>query len=159
RSSDLNRPLIVFMHGGGFSGGTRNNESIVKFAQEAARKGYVAVSISYRLTRKGKRYNCDFSASGKIETFKEAAEDFLDAVKFLVDHKDEYQIDSESIIAGGSSAGAEAVLSAVYSPYHIFDDFTKYNDIQFSGVFSLAGVMVDARYITEDNAGPGIFFH
>src|SRR5690606_15036729 len=58
------RPLIIFMHGGGFGGGTRTNEAEVKFAEAAARKGYVAVQISYRLTRKGQSFGCDYEAKG-----------------------------------------------------------------------------------------------
>ena len=153
------KPLIVFMHGGGFSAGTRMNESEVKFAQIAANKGYVAVSISYRLTRKGQSFGCDYEASGKIETFRKAAEDFLDAVQFLVEHKEEYNIDPDQMIVGGSSAGAEAVLNAVYNPNLIFKDFSKYQDIKFAGVFSLAGALLDTRYITKENAVPGVFFH
>lgn len=46
------RPVLLWMHGGGFSGGTRDNPAEVKLAQFAAKKGYVGISISYRLTRK-----------------------------------------------------------------------------------------------------------
>ncbi|PRX43762.1 alpha/beta hydrolase [Salegentibacter salegens] len=153
------RPVIIFMHGGGFAGGTRTNSAEVKFAETAAKKGYVAVQISYRLTRKGQSFGCDYKASGKMETFRLAAEDFMDAVHFMVKNKEEYQIDLDKIIVGGSSAGAEAVLNAVYNENLMFDDFSKYENINFAGVFSLAGAIVDARYITEENAVPGVFFH
>ncbi|MCY2686077.1 alpha/beta hydrolase [Salinimicrobium sp. TH3] len=153
------RPLIVFMHGGGFAGGTRTNEAEVKFAQAAARKGYVAVQISYRLTRKGQSFGCDYEASGKIATFKKAAEDFMDAVQFMINNKEKYRIDPEQVIVGGSSAGAEAVLNAVYNARLMFGNTTKYNSIDIDGVFSLAGAIVDARYITTENAVPGVFFH
>ena len=147
------------MHGGGFAGGTRTNPAEVKFAENAAKKGYVAVQISYRLTRKGQSFGCDYKASGKMETFKLAAEDFMDAANFMVKNKDEYGIDTSKIIVGGSSAGAEAVLNAVYNDRLMFHDPAKYKSIDFAGVFSLAGAIVDARYITEENAVPGIFFH
>ncbi|MCM4159866.1 alpha/beta hydrolase [Antarcticibacterium flavum] len=153
------RPLIVFMHGGGFSGGTRTNEAEVKFAQAAARKGYVAVQISYRLTRKGQSFGCDYEAEGKMNTFKLAAEDFMEAVHFMLKNKTEYRIDPTKIIVGGSSAGAEAVLNAVYNERLMFDDLSRYENIEFAGVFSLAGAIVDARYIMEENAVPGVFFH
>ncbi len=153
------RPLIVFMHGGGFAGGNRNNEAESRFAKNAAKKGYVAVQISYRLTRKGKSFSCDFKSSGKMETFKLAAEDFMDAVNFMVKNQEQYKIDPEKIIVGGSSAGAEAVLNAVYNERIMFNDFSKYEKINFAGVFSLAGAIIDARYITKENAVPGIFFH
>lgn len=153
------RPLIIFMHGGGFAGGTRKNEAEIKFAQAAARKGYVAVQISYRLTRKDRSFGCDYEASGKIETFQKAAEDFMDAVQFMLQSKAQYRIDPDKLIVGGSSAGAEAVLNAVYNPQLMFSEPDKYQDIDIDGVFSLAGAIVDARYITAENAVPGVFFH
>ncbi|NJY61729.1 alpha/beta hydrolase [Salinimicrobium sp. CDJ15-81-2] len=153
------RPLIVFMHGGGFAGGTRTNEAEVKFAQAASKKGYVAVQISYRLTRKGQSFGCDYEASGKMETFKKAAEDFMDAVQFMLNNAEEYQISSDKVIVGGSSAGAEAVLNAVYNAPLMFEDPDKYAAIDVDGVFSLAGAIVDVRYITKENAVPGVFFH
>lgn len=153
------RPVIIFMHGGGFAGGTRTNPAEVNFAENAAKKGYVAVQISYRLTRKGQSFGCDYEASGKMETFKMAAEDFMDAVNFMVKNKEEYNINPAKIIVGGSSAGAEAVLNAVYNEKLMFQDFSKYQNFDFAGVFSLAGAIVDARYITEENAVTGVFFH
>lgn len=153
------RPLIIFMHGGGFSGGARTSEGEVNFAKAAAKKGYVAVQISYRLTRKGESFGCDFSAEGKIETFQKAAEDFMDAVHFMLKNKNKYRIDTSKVIAGGSSAGAEAILNAVYNERLMFPDLSNYEGLEFAGIFSLAGAIVDARYITEENAVPGVFFH
>ena len=153
------RPLIIFMHGGGFSGGIRTNEAEVKFAEAAARKGYVAVQISYRLTRKGQSFGCDYEAEGKMTTFRLAAEDFMDAVHFMLKNSAAYKIDRSKIIVGGSSAGAEAVLNAVYNKRLMFEDLSKFENVEFAGVFSLAGAIVDARYITQENAVPGVFFH
>ncbi|MGY5846583.1 alpha/beta hydrolase [Salegentibacter sp. HM20] len=153
------RPLIIFMHGGGFAGGTRTNEAEVKFAESAAKRGYVAVQISYRLTRKGQSFGCDFEAEGKMQTFRLAAEDFMDALNFMISEKEKFGIDPEKIIVGGSSAGAEAVLNAVYNERLMFKDLVGYENFSFAGVFSLAGAIVDARYITEENAIPGVFFH
>ncbi len=153
------RPLIIFMHGGGFAGGTRTNPAEVKFAETAAKKGYVAVQISHRLTRKGQSFGCGYETSEKMDTFKMAAEDFMDAVNFMVKNQEEYNINPSKIIVGGSSAGAEGVLNAVYNERLMFEDFSKYEHFDFAGVFSLAGAIVDAKYITEENAIPGVFFH
>jgi acetyl esterase/lipase len=153
------RPLIVFMYGGGFSGGSPKHPDLARFSETATAKGYVVVQIAYRLTRKGQTFGCDFEASGKIETFKNAAEDFMDAVSYLVDKKSELRIDPENIIVGGSSAGAEAVLSAVYNPGLMFEDQQAYKNLEFAAVISLAGAIPDARHIGKKNAVPGIFFH
>ncbi len=155
---DEKTPLIVFMHGGGFSGGSPKNPHEVKFARIAASQGYTVGLISYRLKRKETGFGCDFEASGKIETFQMAAEDFMDAVTYMHNNAEKFQIDKDKIIVGGSSAGAEAVLNAVYNPDLMFDN-SEYSDIKFSAVFSLAGAIVDARYIGEEQAVPGIFFH
>ncbi|WP_424493345.1 alpha/beta hydrolase [Salinimicrobium sp. GXAS 041] len=153
------RPLIVFMHGGGFSGGSPRSEGEVKFAEAAAKKGYVVAQISYRLTRKGANFGCDFNAAGKVETFRKAGEDFLDAVAFLIENKSRFKIDPEKLIVGGSSAGAEAVLNAVYNRPLLLKNARKYDHLNFNGVFSLAGALLDARYINKENAVPAVFFH
>ena len=152
-------PLIVFMHGGGFSGGSPKNPQEVEFAKIAASKGYSVGLISYRLKRKETGFGCDFEASGKIETFKMAAEDFMDAVSHLKKNAGKFNIDPEKIIVGGSSAGAEAVLNAIYNPDLMFEDSEDFSDIKISAVFSLAGAIVDTRYLGEEQAVPGIFFH
>ena len=153
------RPLIVFMHGGGFAGGSPKNPAEVKFAQMAARKGYVAVQISYRLTRKGKSFGCDYEAEGKIKTFHDAAEDFLDATEYMVSHQKEFRIDTSKVIVGGSSAGAEAVLQAVYNRNLLFENPERYSNLKIIGVLSLAGAILDARYINGQNNIPALFFH
>lgn len=158
-NSEKKRPLIVFMHGGGFAGGSPKNPQEIRFARTAAAKGYNVALISYRLTRKDQSFGCDFEAAGKIKTFQLAAEDYMDAVKYLKDHATKFSIDENTIIAGGSSAGAEAVLNAIYNPQLMFGPENPYKDIHFSAVISLAGAIVDARYLTEEQAIPGLFFH
>jgi acetyl esterase/lipase len=154
-------PVLLWMHGGGFSGGARYNEGEVKLMEYMANKGYIGISISYRLLRKGTKtgFGCDCPKEDKLETFKQAAIDYLDAAKFVFDNKEELSIDPTKVIAGGSSAGAEGVLNALYMKSFFIDDLEIYKDVDFAGVFSLAGAMVNAEYITEDNMLPTILFH
>src|SRR5690606_12179976 len=90
---------------------------------------------------------------------RDAAKDFMDAVHFMLKNRAVYKIDPSKVIVGGSSAGAEAVLNAVYNERLMFEDMSMYKEVNFVGVFSLAGAVVDARYITEETAVPGVFFH
>ncbi|MCX2678458.1 alpha/beta hydrolase [Galbibacter sp. EGI 63066] len=160
-AKDQKLPVLLWIHGGGFSGGSRDNKNEVELCKYVTGKGYIGVSISYRLLRKGTTtaFGCDCTKEEKLETFKQATIDYMDAAEYLVKYADELQIDTTKIIAGGSSAGAETVLSAVFMKEYYIDEANKYSDINFAGIFSLAGAMINADYITKENAVPGVFFH
>ena len=155
------RPDLIWVHGGGFSGGQRDNKMEVNLMEAAAKQGYVGVSISYRLLRKGEAtgFSCDCPRSEKIKVFKESAYDTWDAIHYIYSEKEKFQVDPNKIIVGGSSAGAEAILNAVYLKDWLFETESKYDDIHIAGVWSQAGAIVDERYIGAHNAVPGVFFH
>ncbi len=150
------RPIFLYVHGGGFSGGTRNDNGIVDFCTKIAKRGYVAVSISYRLTRKGTKteFGCECTAKEKLATFAAAVDDLHDATAFLINNCEEFGIDPDKIILAGSSAGAETVLNAVY------DRPVRYEDqVTYAGVISMAGAIPDTAKVTADTAIPTLFFH
>lgn len=160
-SVDEPRPVLIWVHGGGFSGGKRDGLQEVKLMETLAEEGYVGVSISYRLLRKGEKtgFSCDCSRADKVTVFKESAYDLWDAIYFIHSKKNELNIDPEKIIVGGSSAGAETVLNAVYMKDWLFEQPSKYDDIQPALVWSQAGAVIDERYINEHNAIPALLFH
>jgi arylsulfatase A-like enzyme/acetyl esterase/lipase len=82
-------PAVVCIHGGGWAKGNRTSHE--KVAQALAARGYVAATISYRL-------------SGEAP-FPAAIHDCKAAVRFLRANAKEYGIDSENIGAIGLSAG------------------------------------------------------
>ncbi len=45
-----NRPVIMWIHGGGFTGGTKTKTDIVEMANDYASRGWVFASIDYRTT-------------------------------------------------------------------------------------------------------------
>lgn len=154
-------PVVLWMHGGGFAGGNRDNPDEVKFMEYLTENGYIGISISYRLLLKGSKTGsgCDCPKTFKLDVFRQAAIDYLDAAKYIIENKTELQIDPNRIIAGGSSAGAEGVLNAVYLKHFLVDDVSPYTNVNFAGVISLAGAVVDADYVSEDNAVPTVMFH
>jgi len=154
-------PVLLWMHGGGFSVGSRDYKDDAQLCQYAAQHGYIGISISYRLLRKGTKtgFGCDCTKEDKLEVFKQAAIDYLDAAAFVVENAQKLQIDTSKIIAGGSSAGAEGTLNAVFMREHFADDVSKYKDVSFAGMFSCAGAIVNAEYITKSNAVPSVFYH
>lgn len=155
---DSNRPLIVVMHGGGFQGGSRQGAAELKFCIDMARRGFAVSSISYRLIRQGKGFDCNTSHEEKMETFKEATVDLLQAVNFLMDKSKELAFNENQIILVGSSAGAETIMNTIYMRgADVFQDI-DYGDAKFAGAISLAGAIVDMSKFDE-NAVPTIFFH
>ncbi|WP_026714901.1 alpha/beta hydrolase [Flavobacterium daejeonense] len=154
-------PVLLWMHGGGFSVGSRDYKDDAELCSYAANNGYIGISISYRLLRKGTEsgFGCDCSKEDKLETFKQVVIDYLDAAAFVVENAEELKIDTNYIIAGGSSAGAEGTLNAVFMREHFADSLEKYKDVKFAGIFSCAGAVVNADYITEVNAVPSVLFH
>ncbi|MCF1190042.1 alpha/beta hydrolase [Mangrovimonas sp. AS39] len=154
-------PTLLWMHGGGFSVGSRDFKDDAELCQYAAQYGYIGISISYRLLRKGIKtgFGCDCTKEDKLEVFKQAAIDYLDAAAFVVSNSNQLHVDTKLLIAGGSSAGAEGTLNAVFMKEHFADDLEKYKQVEFAGIFSCAGAIVNAEYITKENAIPSVFYH
>lgn len=161
RDSQKKRPVLIWIHGGGFAGGQRDSPDEVTLMKSMARTGYVAISISYRLLLKGVStgFGCDCPRETKMMIFKEAAADFMDAAQFVVKNKEKFGINPDRIIIGGSSAGAETVLNAAFMRELLFPNNETYKKLNFAAVISLAGATVDARYLTKENAIPTLMFH
>jgi len=155
------RPVVLFVHGGGFSGGQRGDENHYAFCRDLAARGYIAATMSYRLTMKGKSFHCDQAAENKIQTFQAAVNDIRDATQFLREHAEELVINPDTIILAGSSAGAEAVLHAAYWTVDEFNEGaqTLPNGFSYAGVISFAGAIVDEGMIQTENAIPTQLFH
>lgn len=102
------RPLLLMMHGGGFTIGSRAEKGQVEWCRYFASLGYVAASIDYRMgfspTRRGLR---------KAEA--DALEDAGTALAFLLGRED-LRIDPGRVFVAGTSAGGNLALSLAYMP-------------------------------------------
>lgn len=154
-----NRPLIFYVHGGGFSGGNRNTPGIQTFCKKLARCGYVVSSISYRLLRQGTStaFGCDCPAVDKLNTFNEAVKDLQDATFFMIKNREKMGIDPQRIIISGSSAGAETVLNTAYQPPYCYG--LDSGPVSYAGVISMAGAIPDTSRIFKESAIPSLLFH
>ena len=157
--SELKRPTIIYVHGGGFSNGTRDQSGVPEFCNNMASYGYVVVSISYRLTRKGKPggFGCDCPATDKLNTFYAAVEDLQDATFFMIENREQFAIDPQKIIIAGSSAGAETVLNTAYQPPYCYN--LDSGPVSYAGVISMAGAIPDTSVIYDESAIPSLLFH
>lgn len=157
--AELERATIIYMHGGGFGAGNRDEEGIQEFCTHLAKYGYVVASISYRLTRKGtpEGFGCDCPAVDKLNTFNAAVEDVQDATFFLIENREQFAINPQKIILAGSSAGAEGVLNTAYQPPYCYG--LDSGPVSFAGVISMAGAIPDTTVIYDESAIPSLLFH
>ncbi|MEZ4884007.1 MAG: alpha/beta hydrolase [Chitinophagales bacterium] len=84
------RPAILMIHGGGWTTGSKEN--LIPMAQQLAEKGYVTVTVEYRLSAEA-RYPAGIF-------------DLKTAVRWMRANADEFGIDTTKIAAYGASAGA-----------------------------------------------------
>ncbi|MFL6631462.1 MAG: alpha/beta hydrolase fold domain-containing protein [Massilia sp.] len=100
------RPAIVFVHGGGWRAGVRAN--FAPMAIRMAERGYVAATISYRLSLEA--------------PYPAAIIDAKAAVRWVRAHAADYGVDPARIaIAGGSAGGQIAALAGVTNGEGRFD--------------------------------------
>ncbi|MEJ2648021.1 MAG: alpha/beta hydrolase [Sedimentisphaerales bacterium] len=90
------RPALVIVHGGGWNAGDKRDRPYRTMLLDYALKGYVTISVNYRLTREAPMPAC--------------IEDCKCAVRWLKAHAKEYRVDTSRIVAYGHSAGAHLVL-------------------------------------------------
>ena len=102
------RHVVIFVHGGAFFKGTKNDGDVEFLCQRFAQRGYVAATINYRLASSV----VALYDSAQIFTYvMKAASDLKAAIRFF--YKDasltnQWRIDTNSFFIGGSSAGAIA---------------------------------------------------
>lgn len=150
-----NLPLIIFVHGGGFSGGKRNDKHIINFAKFLSKRGFAVASISYRLTMKGIGFGCNINSKDKINAFNSVSQDISFAIKSILKKKRRYKVDPKKVILVGSSAGAEAILNLAY----VYNNKILPQEFKFAGMISLAGAITTMDHINFKTAIPTQFFH
>jgi acetyl esterase/lipase len=97
------RPGILFVHGGGWSSGDRSLHSAD--IEEAARRGYVAATIDYRLAA--------IDELGQVSNpFPTQLFDVKCAIRWMRSNADELGVDPSRIGLVGASAGAHLSLLA-----------------------------------------------
>lgn len=107
------RPFILNIHGGGFIGGDKNELTFQSL--EFAKRGFVVANINYRLG-----WNCDnvlcinCAASNLQRAIYCAVQDARAALRFSVDHAQEWGIDADWMFINGQSAGSITALQTTF---------------------------------------------
>ncbi|HEY0893637.1 MAG TPA: alpha/beta hydrolase [Cellvibrio sp.] len=108
------KPGIVFVHGGGWRAGFRTN--FTPMAIGMAERGYVAATISYRLSPEAQ--------------YPAAIHDVKAALRWLRKNAKKYDVNPAQIaVAGGSAGGQIASLTGVTNEVEKFDPHAKKSSI------------------------------
>lgn len=153
------RPLLLFVHGGGFSGGKR--EGGHQLCTYLSEQGIAAATITYTLHMKDKSFSCDGILTEKVKAIRLAVNQLWQATAFFTERADEFGIDPSRIFIAGSSAGAETVLHAAFWDRSVME---LYGDpmprrFRYAGLIGGAGAMMDINSITPKTAIPAMLFH
>lgn len=100
RGGEAPRPVVIFIHGGAWRHGSKDQFGWVGAA--FARRGYVAVIPNYRL-----------GPEGRWPTF---VQDAAAAVRWARDHIATYGGDPQALVVSGHSAGAHSAINLAVDP-------------------------------------------
>ena len=93
------RAAVVFIHGGGFTGGDKAEYRSASVSADLCRAGYVVVSCNYVL-----------GAKSKEGVWPQNIKDCRDAVRWVRVHAKELGVDPDKIAVAGGSAGGYLAL-------------------------------------------------
>ena len=164
-----NRPLIFFLFGGSFVGGSKSSSDIVALCTKYAKRGYVAVAIDYRLSQHLLFFNAN--EENAYKAVMKAIHDLKAAIRYFNMNDelyDDYKIDVNRIYAGGYSAGAITAINAAYLneydeiPSFLYDDYDELGGLEglsgnpgyssdFYGIVNLSGAVGDQSWIIEND--------
>lgn len=134
------RPVVLLIHGGGWRGGTKNAGGVTAIGNGLAQRGFVAVSINYRLVKP--------AGDGKIANqWPAAIDDCRQAVRWIRENAEKLNVNATKIGAAGDSAGGHLVsllgttdvakegetstrvqaVVNIYGPGDLTKDWTKYD--------------------------------
>jgi poly(3-hydroxybutyrate) depolymerase len=176
--AETSRPLIIFIHGGSFLGGSKTNPDVKPLAEMYARKGYVTSSINYRVGMNGLLFDSEKAAS---EAVMRATQDARAAVRYFkrtfTDDANPYGIDTNHIYLMGSSAGGFTALHLAYlDKASEIPSSIDLNDPSLTGglegssgspgynsdvnaIVSLAGALGDVAWMESSNDEPVLSLH
>ena len=157
--TETKRAAIIWIHGGSFYAGDKSQygkNGNLGAAPEYAKRGYVSIPINYRLQN-----HPVVPASPDIGAATQQAKyDAMAAVRWVRAHANEYRIDPNRIIVGGSSAGAWTSLYVAYDTGNVGTSGNPGIASNVAAAVSFAGGMSpgDRELITRGEP-PAIFLH
>ena len=144
-----NLPVLFWIHGGAFIGGSSSLYRLDKLAGEGR---LVVVSINYRLGALGFMPNQAFQVTNSSGTFNGnyGLEDQRLAMKWVQDNIQAFGGDKTNVTIAGESAGAGSVCMHLASPDQVVSQSSfKVRDLFHKAIVQSAGCMASLPTITE----------
>ena len=137
------KPTILFMFGGGFIKGQRDDESYHKWFKMLTDNGFKIISIDYRLGLKGSNKVGIAQVNVLDNAIHWAVEDLFSATNYIIKNAGQLEVDPSNIVIAGSSAGAISVMQAEYE----LCNKTKWatglpEGFKYAGVMSFSGAIL-----------------
>jgi alpha/beta superfamily hydrolase len=151
------RAALIFVHGGGYSGGDKGSGPSQDLASSFPKLGYVTFSINYRLM--APPGGCTGATAGSNECIVAAVTAITDAqaaVRWVRSHAADYGVDTGRVGIAGESAGAiTATGVGLYAenPNNDGEDISVSDRVQ--GFYSISGGLPGGTFASADDA-PGV---
>jgi hypothetical protein len=122
---ECGRPLLVMIHGGAWFAGDKALGNAKRIREDFAKRGYTTASVNYRLGLFNTNlfincnvpdWNC-WNMTDSTEWYRanyRAMQDVNGAIRFLVNHADDYSIDPNNIFLVGESAGGFVAMATAF---------------------------------------------
>lgn len=158
-------PVLVFIHGGGFTGGDKvEANGLNPICKAIVQKGFAVISINYYLTMKYrhiKGVSCESQMRNGVpvnhrfhpllrQSIKNASSDVISALEWLKTNAPKYNLNIHAVALCGGSAGAITALHTACIECPAF--------VEVKGVINLWGAMENPNIITAP-APPILTFH
>jgi acetyl esterase/lipase len=131
-SGDSVLPLVVYIHGGGWRHGDKNNLLLATYAPFFIKKNIAVVSINYRLNPKA--------------PYPDQNDDVACALSYLDTHAQMLHVDTKRSLYFGDSAGGQlAAFAALATPYKGYDYEAPIGVVDLYGVSDFSMIIDGAR--------------
>lgn len=140
RSGVTTGPCLVYVHGGGYRGGRKNNEARALLYRLAS-QGWVCVSANYRLPRDA--------------PYPAALVDGKRVIGWMREHASGYGADASQIVVAGSSAGAHLAAMVALTPnVSELQPGFEATDTHVSAAICLYGFYVTPTWVEREPGAP-----
>jgi predicted esterase len=150
------RPLVIFVHGGGFVDGDKAKGYPLLFCGGLAKRGYVSSSINYRLGIEKPKNDTSY-----FEAMYRGVQDAKASVRFFRKNAEKYGIDTSQIFIMGGSAGSKVAMHLAYLDQNEVPNYINTSKLgpiegksgnegfssKVKGVVNCWGALIDYRWI------------